>query len=528
MQKSGVLATTQPIIPGFHPDPSICRVGDVYYLVTSSFEYFPGVPIFKSSDLFHWEQLGYCLTRHSQLDLMTVTSDNLFANTPGFDRGIYAPTLRYHDDWFYMVTTNVNHGRHFWVNTQNPEAEWSEPIWIEHDDLGATIDPSLFFDDDGTCFFTCRSLKYNGIVQFAVDIETGKQSSDLSVIWTDQVGKDAEGPHLYKINGIYYLLVAEGGTEYGHLIAAGRSNKPNGPFEPSPHNPLLTHRSLNHPVQAVGHGDLIETADHQWWCVCLGVRPNGYPPAYHLGRETFIAPVRWTADDWFSIGDEDSTSLDVAIQKPSHEFDTFDTDHLRLAWNFLRANPVDAWSLTERPGCLRLKGLPASLDDDLQPIAFVGRRQQHFDCVISTKLEFFPENPGEEAGITVFMNASHHYDIYVTLTDNGHRCVQMRRRIGSLQAIVGQRDLDDYSPIILRILATANLYSFSYATGEDAFAELASGETRYLSTDVAGGFVGVFIGLYASGNSSISTTNADFDWFEYKSLIAAGGTLNGS
>src|SRR4030042_2877344 len=219
-----------PIISGFYPDPSICRVGEDYYLFTSSFEYFPGVPIFHSKDLVHWRQIGYCLTRKSQLPLNNVRASG----------GIYAPTLRYHDGTFYMVTTNVDGGGNFYVTAKNPAGPWSEPVWLDH----SGMDPSLFFDDDGKVYYTRHEGAGDGYVaQRILNIETGKLEGPLRKIWGGTGGVWVESPHLYKINGKYYLTAAEGGTSYGHTQVIARSDSPWGPFESCPYNPILTHRN---------------------------------------------------------------------------------------------------------------------------------------------------------------------------------------------------------------------------------------------------------------------------------------------
>lgn len=514
-----------PVIPGFYPDPSICRVGEDFYLVTSSFEYFPGVPIFHSRNLVNWTQIGHCLTRKSQLDLerpSDTNRQNSFNSTPGFSGGIYAPTLRYHEGTFYMVTTNVTQARHFYVTATDPAGAWSEPIWVDHGDIGGSIDPSLFFDDDGTVFFTCKAGSPGGIYQFEIDITTRQRLNDPQLIWTDTYGKHAEGPHLYKINGGYYLLVAEGGTEYGHLVAVGRSQKPYGPFEPCPHNPVLSHRSSGSPIQATGHADIVKDQNGNWWSVFLGIRPNGYPPAYHMGRETFLAPVTWSDDGWFVMGEAGKVTLDMDVETlpeppqpldndPVH--DDFVLPELDLQWNFLRNLDPQYWSLDERPGWLLLRGAAITLDDPTNAPVFVGRRQQHFDCRASTVLEFTPQTDGEEAGLTVFMNNLHHYDIALTAID-GRRTIVVRKRIGSLSAVVAQQVVGD-GLVTLAIDADRDQYAFACATGSDALKVIAQGETRYLSTEVAGGFVGVYFALYATGNGQQSQSPAYFDWFKY-------------
>ena len=243
---------SNPILSGFYPDPSICRVGDDYYLVNSSFEYFPGVPIFHSKDLVHWRQIGYCLTRKSQVPLDRIQSSG----------GIYAPTLRYYDGTFYMVTTNVYGGGNFYVTAKNPAGLWSEPVWF-HD---GGIDPSLFFDDDGKVYYTRHEGMGDGyIAQQFLNLETGRLEGPLKNIWRGTGGVWPEGPHLYKIRGKYFLMIAEGGTSYDHMVTIARSDSPFGPFESNPNNPILTHRNrTDHPIQALGHADFVETPDG-WW-----------------------------------------------------------------------------------------------------------------------------------------------------------------------------------------------------------------------------------------------------------------------
>ncbi len=257
-----------PVIPGFYPDPSVCRVGEDYYLVTSTFQYFPGVPVFHSRDLVHWRQIGHCLTRASQLPLENASSYG----------GIYAPTIRYHDGVFYMITTNVNAGKHFIVSTSDPAGEWSEPVWIDQ----AGIDPSLLFDGDRVYFsWTMRGAIY----QAELDIGTGKLLTEPRLIWRGTGGRYPEAPHLYKIDGTYYLMVAEGGTENGHMETLARSSSPWGPFEPCPHNPILTHRNRGaHSIQGTGHADVVQAHDGSWWAVFLAFRQVGPYPRFPSPR----------------------------------------------------------------------------------------------------------------------------------------------------------------------------------------------------------------------------------------------------
>ena len=284
-----------PLLPGFYPDPSVCRVGEDYYLVNSSFEFFPGVPLWHSRDLVNWEQLGHVLDRRSQVEL----------EGSRVSGGIFAPTIRYHQGKYYMITTNVTHGGNFVVCTEDPKGPWSDPVWIDQ----GGIDPSLFWDEDGKVYMQRTHTDENGeqcIGQFQVDLETGKALSEVRPIWYGTGGKCPEGPHIYKIRGKYYLMIAEGGTEYGHMETIARSDSIWGPFESCPHNPILTHRNINPrsgEFQALGHADLVEDGKGNWWLVFHGIRPSQFM-LHHMGRETMLAPVTWDENGWPVVGEE--------------------------------------------------------------------------------------------------------------------------------------------------------------------------------------------------------------------------------
>ncbi len=495
---------SNPVIPGYYPDPSVCRVGEDYYLVTSSNEYFPAVPIFLSRDLVHWRQVGHCLTRTSQVPLQKCASS----------QGIFAPTIRYHDGIFYVITTNVSAGGNFYVYTDDPTGEWSEPIWIDH----KGIDPSLFFDTDGRAYVSTEGQPA-GIYLFEIDLKTGQMRTETRCIWKGTGGRFPEAPHLYSLNNSYYLMIAEGGTEYGHMVTVARSTTPWGPFEPCPHNPILTHRDRGfHPIQGAGHADLVEAHDGSWWLVFLAFRPYG-GNFHHLGRETFLAPVSWTGDAWPVVNRHRGVELTMDIPTlPPHPWpsepprDDFNHATLRLCWNFLRNPSAQDWSLADRPGWLRLYGSPLTLDDQDSPACIV-RRQQHFSCKVRALLDFTPLYEGEEAGLVILANEKHHYEIALTYLDSD-RCIIVRRRIGDLVAIVACQTIDD-GLVELEIQAGAGMYTFAYILRGQPSRKLATGATRYLSSEVAGSFTGVYLGLYATGNGKANRTPADFDWFEY-------------
>lgn len=504
-----------PVIPGFHPDPSVCRVGEDYYLVTSSFDYFPGIPIFHSKDLVNWRQLGHVLTRESQLPLIGMLP-------PGYSQGIYAPTIRYHDGRFYVITTNISVQKSFYVWAESPEGPWSEPIYLEG---WGGVDPSLFFDEDGNVYLTGTANFYGesaGIYQAEIDIASGTLLSERRLIWEGTGGSHPEGPHLYRINGWYYLMVAEGGTEYGHMETIARSRSPYGPFESNPANPILSNRSTPKPIQGTGHADFVQAADGSWWCVFLGIRPVANAKRHILGRETNLAPVTWNEEGWPVVGNHGRAELEhdagsLPLGEPIEWVcrDDFESDKLQPAWNFYR-NPVpDSWSLTDRAGWLTLRGQACTLNDKDSP-AFVGRRQQHLNCEIKTLLEFEPSEEGEEAGLTVFMNEKFHYEVARTIKDGKPKLI-LRRRVGSMSLLEAEVDYAEPT-VILGVQANEVLYTFTYAAPGKEPVVIGKGETAFLSKEVAGGFTGVFFAMYATGNGKNTTTPAHFDYLDYQPL----------
>ena len=286
-----------PAIKGFHPDPSVCFDGQDFYLVISTFEFFPGVPVFRSRNLVNWELIGHCLTEEEQLPLGECRPSG----------GIYAPTIRYHEGIYYMVTTNVSCGGHLIVHTKNPAGKWSAPVSVEQDG----IDPSLLFDGDKVYFVS--TLFQDGrqaIAMCEIDPLTGEKRTPSTVISHGCGGKFPEAPHQYRIGEYYYLMLAEGGTEYGHMVTISRSKSPYGPYKPCPHNPILTHRDEQvNPIQCTGHADLVQDANGNWWMVCLAVRPIG-TLLHNLGRETCLAPVKWE-NGWPVVGNGGRIAVDM-------------------------------------------------------------------------------------------------------------------------------------------------------------------------------------------------------------------------
>jgi alpha-N-arabinofuranosidase len=503
-----------PVIEGMAPDPSVCRVGDDYYLVTSTFEYFPGVPVYHSKDLIHWRLIGYSLSRPSQLSLVRLTRNG----------GIWAATIRYHDGEFYVVTTNKSEGHgNFFVHTKDPSGDWSDPIELDQ----GGIDPSLFFDEDGKVYLTTAGSPGcpARICKSEIDIKTGKRLSEIKQLWSGTGGSSPEGPHLYKIAGYYYLMIAEGGTEYGHGETIARSRSPWGPFESNPANPILTHRNFKaSPLQGTGHADLIQAHDGSWWSVFHAFRPVTRM-AHHLGRETLLAPVTWTPEGWPLINGNGTVTPRMEVKtlpqqmlSKAFERDDFAQSKLSLTWNFVRNLAPTRWSLTERPGWLRLRGSPSTLDDADAPPVFVGRRQQYFDNEVTTQIDFQPTRIGEAAGLALRMNDRHHYEFGIRRAAGGGREVYLRYAIGSISTIAATKIIPS-GLIRLRIRAFPELYRFSWAVGGNDLQDLGGVETRYLASEITDGFNGVFVGMFATGQGRDSSAAADFDWFDYRRAI---------
>lgn len=497
---------TNPVLPGFHPDPSICRVGEDYYLAVSSFEYFPGVPLFHSRDLVHWRSISHALTRRSQLDL---------AGRP-CSQGIFAPTLRQHAGRFYLITTDVGGTGNFFVTAEDPSGPWSEPVFVDR----GCFDPSLFFDDDGRVYYTRRECGV--IVQAEIDLGTGRLRHPVRRIAGPFASSDAEGPHLYKINGWYYLVCAEGGTGYGHMVTVGRSRSPWGPFAGCPWNPILTHRHLvPHAIRYTGHGDLVEAFDGSWWMVFLGTRHNpkfGYN--FHvMGRETFLAPVEWR-DGWPVVNGGNPVELQMrAPSLPPHPWpeppdrEQFRDGSFGPEWTFLRTPPRDGAVCFVPSGGLILQGTAENLDAAGSP-AFVGRRQTDHHFCARTQVCFAPDAPGEEAGLTILQSNQFHIEICLRREADGLWLVT-RRRLLDL-SVETTRKRWPAEEAVLGVRGDYSSYTFLAGTDEGALAVVDRCPLRFLSTELATGWTGVVLGPYATGNGRACVAPATFPWFEYR------------
>lgn len=498
-----------PIIPGTHPDPSVCRVGDDYYLVVSSFEYFPGVPIFHSKDLVHFRQLGYVLTRESQLSLSQARSS----------QGVFAPTIRHHDGVFYVVTTDVAGSGSFYVTATDPAGPWSEPFFVKENAF--TMDPSLFFDDDGRVYYTRHGEQRDGgIFQAEIEIETGRLLQTPRQIWRGTGGIWPEGPHLYKVDGTYYLMISEGGTSYDHMITVARAASPFGPFEAFENNPIVSHRGLpDHPIQATGHADLVQTPGGDWWLVLLGIRPST-ERHHHIGRETFLAPVTWH-DGWPLVNAAKPLELTMSGEglPPARRFeaeparDDFEERELRVTWRYVRNPTLKNYSLTESPGFLRLYGSGTSMNDIGSPTLVV-RPQVSLRTRATTEVHFNPKKC-ERAGLVVRGNEDNHYQLLVEGTGvPGERAVVFRTCIGGKSEEVARRALQP-GPVTLTVEGETSHYSFSFSAAGGAPVALGSAPTSSFAFEKTQSFTGAFVGLYAY-SAEPGPAPADFAWFEMK------------
>lgn len=488
-----------PIISGYNPDPSICRVGEDYYIVTSTFEYFPGVPVYHSRNLVNWELIGHCLTKEKQLPLQGCRAS----------KGIYAPTLRYHDGTFFMVTTNVSDKGNFIVHTKDIRLGWSEPAWIDQ----AGIDPSLFFDDDGKVYLASSGSDRegnHGILMSEINPYTGERLTESVAISYGCGGRYAEGPHLYKWFGKYYLMLAEGGTEYGHMETMQRSDKPYGPFEECPHNPILTHRDdMCGDIFCTGHGDIMQDHNGNWWLVCLAVRPcqdkTDMVLLHNLGRETFLAPVTWTQDGWPVVGESGRISLKMNGPLPgpspvrvSRDFsDDFTEAGFSPHYSFLRNPDMDNYLRdTDKKGLI-LKGTRITLNDQDSP-TWIGVRQKDFETISTVKVGIQNARKRARAGLTAFYNDSYHYEIYLTKEGDAYQ-VCLAKHVHDIFVVTACAEIPRAEDVFLRIVSDKTYYRFLFSLDGRDFEELGTGLVVGLASESTKTmtFTGTFIGMFA-------------------------------
>lgn len=541
-----------PIIPGFYPDPSIVRVGEDYYLVCSSFELYPGIPIFHSRDLANWEQIGYVMTKENGFHV----GANIYSG------GVMAPTIRYRDGVFYVINANFGDRGNFIVTAADPRGPWSEPHWIT--DV-PDIDCSLFFDQDGSCYLISPGDDPdadNGRAFFLTpyDIEEFHVAGERKKIWDSALRRAwaPEAPHLYHIGDYYYLLIAEGGTEHNHSVAVARSRTIDGWYEGDPANPVLTHRNLGweYPIENVGHADLVDTPSGRWYAVELGVRIMG-GQHMNLGRETFICPVQWERD-WPVFAPGSGKIKDVLPADPDLPWtevtpemarDDFDSATLDLCWSFWGTPYMDFWKIED--SCLSLKCLPRPLARKLRPldfehvdrsrgdnVSFLGRRLRSRSFRFSFSIRFTAHGT-ESAGMVVMQAANHQYRLE-------KRCIKDRQALVLVLATTVQKGLpflpgyesstteetlkqsyvDELLPgtgdddeLIFSLAGKEQDFSFLVGPDENQLVEFyVHADGRRINPEEIGGMVGTLVGMFASGNGEETENRAVFDWAELKEM----------
>ncbi|GGF37760.1 glycoside hydrolase family 43 protein [Subtercola lobariae] len=552
-----------PVVKGTAPDPSLIRVGDDFYLATSTFNFLPGVTIRHSTDLVNWRIIGGAITRPAQY------------RRDGKPGGLmlFAPTLRYAEGTFYLVCTNVaDEQGNFVVSTTDPAGEWSDAVWIDT----VAFDPSLLYDN-GTWYYTRRTLapradgRLGPVVQAELNITTGElgELRELTQNYGGFVTNDIEGPHLYRIGYWYYLFSAEGGSWKGHMQSCARSRSPWGPFEPAPNNPVLTHRNrVGHPIQTLGHAELVDAPDGSWWAVCLGTRHlahGGFVSHHNLGRETFLLPVDWV-DGWPVIGSAGTTELVVrpgralpgasvassAVTAREIPLDIIRAAHgfWRAGWNTVGIAPdgLDAQGFSERSGVdANVVNSTAATGPEVTPagagapVAAVSAQtvdsvslpfgtdlasnggtialgavflaQREDDAVFEATLDSIPDAPAA-AGIAAYGDENHYFSLLVsTLADGSHQA-RFTRTLDDLtsEAVI---DLGAASgSVLFRIEATAAAYAFSIRLGDaaapGALTEVGRGTARLLSAETAETFVGVRFALVAINGTATGIEPARF------------------
>lgn len=538
---------TNPILSGGYPDPSIVRVEEDYYIVNSSFEYFPGLPIHKSSDLINWELIGYGLHRTDQCDGV-----NNLVDVQG-NGGIHAPTIRHKDGVFYIITTNIYSPENgdptqfinFIITATNPAGPWSDPHII---DGAPGIDPDLFFDDDEKVYFVgthdLGDKNANGIGEIWVqelDLNNWKLVGERTSIWAGACGGCCvEGPHMYKQHGMYYIMVAEGGTAYNHAVMIAASDKITGPFEANPRNPILTTRHLSHNnwVHSTGHADMVELPDGRWYMVALGKRGD-INQGSNMGRETHLIPVDWepAIARWVEVEEgkwepleylwpvcapetgkiERSNPLPFEGKKQYRNdafTDNFDHSNLDLQWNFRRVPRPKTYSLDASKGFLRLYAQPTIISER-ERASLMGIRQRETDFEYQASMIFKPKNDKEEAGISLFQKDDNYINWTIKRVNGKHELQLVVNEREKESRLVMTQSLPDYNgKVIFKVVSKNDEYNYQYSLdGGNSFIDFTQGSSELIICHV---YTGAYMGIYASSNGNKTKSYADFDWVKYQ------------
>ncbi|MEL5991969.1 family 43 glycosylhydrolase [Microbacterium phosphatis] len=503
-----------PVLPGCYPDPSVCRVGEWFYLVSSTFEYLPGLPVMRSRDLANWETIGHVIDRPGMLDLDGIGSSG----------GLYAATIRFHAGQFWVVCTLVAREGdalgaprgNFLVTAADASGPWSDPVWLDADG----IDPSIAFDEEGRVWLHGTRLAPEAEAEWFHQTQVWVREyspteqrliGDEHIVWIGAVRGAvwAEGPHLQLIDGTWYLLAAEGGTEFHHAVSIARSTSPTGPFEGNRANPILTHRHLGRGVDVIGpgHADLVQAADGSWWALLLAMRaPDGRH--YPLGRETFVLPVTWE-DGWpvFAPG-EGRVPATVALpwdvtpapagtwQPDARAAGAIEPGDVR--WTTPRALPAEV-ARADAGGWV----LPVSRATlaDTSTSTFVGVRQQHFDVDAFAALDLADLAEGETAGFAIRQSERDHATVGFTRTREGFRLAVTQRRAGA-DEVLHESIVDPGSVGSVGVRARGYAYVLTHEDVRGEAHPLAEISARELDAVATGGFLGVWFGVYATSHGA--------------------------
>ncbi|MFW6155186.1 MAG: glycoside hydrolase family 43 protein [Planctomycetota bacterium] len=514
-----------PILRGFNPDPSIVRVGDDYFIANSTFEWFPGVQIHHSRDLVHWRLLARPLTRVSQLDMA--------GNPPS--AGVWAPCLSHDGERFHLIYTDVKSlpstfidAHNYLVTAESIEGPWSEPIYLN----SSGFDPSLFHDDGRKWVVNMQwnhrsgRNRFAGIVLQEYSPGEGCLVGPVTNIFAGTALGATEGPHLYKRDGLYYLIVAEGGTGYGHAVTVARSSTLTGPYEADPAGPMLTSRdNPDLPLQKAGHASLVETTDGRWYLAHLTGRPIMPFRRCPLGRETAIQEVAWTADGWLRRvdGGHEPALTVPAPDLPSHPFkdepprDDFDGEALNVHFSTLRVPADERWlSLTERPGFLRLRGRESLASVFRQSL--VARRVGSLCFTAMTAVAFQPEHFQQMAGLVCLYDIENWYYLHLSRDEQVGRCLNLARSVnGRYDEPVAGVGVPEDGPIHLRAAVSGATLRFAWSLdGKTWTTEGPPLDFTTLSDEACrlGRFTGAFVGLCCQDLAG-TRKEADFDYFEY-------------
>ncbi|MBX0291310.1 glycoside hydrolase family 43 protein [Hymenobacter sp. HSC-4F20] len=521
-----------PILTGFHPDPSVIRVGTDYYLVNSTFSYFPGIPVFHSKDLKNWKQIGNVISRPSQMNFL---GDRM-------TRGLFAPAIEHHNGTFYVTCTLIDHKGNFVVTAKNPAGPWSDPIFLPE---VKGIDPSLYFEgdkayviynsdppDNKPLYDGHRSIK---IIELdPVKLQTVGEANIVVNGGVDLSKKPVwiEGPHLMKRGNWYYLYAAEGGTSVNHTEVVFRSKAPLGPFVPYEKNPILSQRELpkdrKDPITSAGHAQFVDGPDGKTYAIFLAVRPYE-DNFYNTGRETFIVPVEWK-DEWpvtvpgpngvqysYPAKFPEVKQKDARPQSGNFSYTLTFEKQLDPALLFMRTVDSTSFSLSKAKG-LTLKLKPETVAETGNP-AFVGKRQQHMYGSAETELTFAAKTENETAGLVIFQDEKHFYYLCKSV-ENGKPVVQLLKSTADAKKteLLAKAPLKAAAgKVQLRINADGDTYSFRFSEDGKNYTLLKDKvDARFLSTQVAGGFIGCLYGMYGTSAGQPTTNTASFKWLKYE------------